>query len=250
MKYPFIYISSLLRTGSTLLQEMLTKHPYSFIFHEPQFGLNKFKNYEINIQGLKNYISDLSLLVRCHNFKTISEFFKKQNIQFGVKEIRNSGWKRYNEFFPEIKYILTGRDPHDIYISAYNVLQRSKSWKPAFLPFCPEGLYKELEPDMNRQFEIFKTQDCIKVKYEDLCSDPECFNKIKKFVKSPIPDVGDIGAFHSVVPRGKYETNVHHGNLTTKVVNRWEHEKNEELIQQANHFFNLMKDYNNFWGYK
>lgn len=249
MKYPFIYISSLLRTGSTLLQEMLTKIPYSFIFHEPQFGLNKFKNIELNEKGLKGYNINSSLLIKYHNLKSLSEIFKDSDIQIGVKEIRNSGWKRYNEFFPEVKYILTGRDPHDIYISAYNVLQRSKSWKPSFLPFCPEGLYKELESDIKRQFEIFKTQECIKVKYEDLCSDPKCFNKIKIFVKSPIPDIGNIGAFHSIVPRGIYETNIHHGSLTTKVVNRWEHEKSDELKEQCNRFFKLMADYNHFWNY-
>ncbi|MFH1482489.1 MAG: sulfotransferase domain-containing protein [Patescibacteria group bacterium] len=249
MKYPFIYISSLLRTGSTLLQEMLTKCPYSFIFHEPQFGLNKYKNPEVNNQGLKSYKINLSKLIKNCNLKSLFETFKDSNIQIGVKEIRNSGWKNYNTYFSDIKYILTGRDPHDIYISAYNVLQRSKSWKPSFLPFCPEGLYKELESDIERQFEIFKTKDCIKVKYEDLCSNPECFNKIKIFVKSPISDIGDIGAFHSKVPRGKYEINTHHNSLTTKVINRWEHEKSPELIQQANHFFKLMVDYNSFWNY-
>lgn len=41
---PFIYIAAFVRSGSTLLQEMLTYLPYSYIFHEPSFHRKKIQN--------------------------------------------------------------------------------------------------------------------------------------------------------------------------------------------------------------
>ena len=56
-------------------------------------------------------------------------------------------------------------------------------------------------------------------------------------------------AIEPMVNSGKYEVNTHHSNITTKVVNRWEHENNKELVKQANRFFEIMGDYNHFWRY-
>ncbi len=42
-RYPFIYIAGMRRTGTTLLSELLTSSPYSFIFREPHIGKNTFR---------------------------------------------------------------------------------------------------------------------------------------------------------------------------------------------------------------
>jgi hypothetical protein len=50
-----IYIAGIMRTGTTLLQELLTLLPYSFIFHEPWWGIGKFYNSDTAIAELQKF---------------------------------------------------------------------------------------------------------------------------------------------------------------------------------------------------
>ena len=54
MSLPLIYIAALLRTGSTLLSELLSQIPHSFIIHEPHLGKNYFALQEIDAETLRS----------------------------------------------------------------------------------------------------------------------------------------------------------------------------------------------------
>ena len=56
--YPFIYIASVMRTGSTMLQEALTQKGKSFIFHEPKFHTGKFQNKGIDAPRFVNEMGE------------------------------------------------------------------------------------------------------------------------------------------------------------------------------------------------
>ena len=139
MKIPFIYICSLMRTGSTFLQEALTDPPHSLILSEPRFNGSVFRfNKE-----MKQQIRAAGLVVpKNNNERAALEELNNSVGQVCVKEIRNRGWKGYlNSFKDNIRVILIGRDPRDIYISAYGVKQRGNSWKPKH-GLTPNGIYK------------------------------------------------------------------------------------------------------------
>ena len=253
MKYPFIYIASVMRTGSTILQEMLTQSPNSIILHEPRCYGSKFKLQEYHRKVFLQYNSNIiKTLENKHtiNLKELDKLLLKYVQQWGVKEIRNAGWKNYLGVFPNCKIILTGRDPRDIYISCYNVLQRGKQWKPKFGRFNPTNLYREIMPEFNKQQRLSERKKVLKIKYEDLCSKENIFPLVCGFVKSPLKETGKIGAFHKVIKIGKYDLKLHKKELTKKMINRWEKEPNKILLQKANRFYSLMKDYRNFWGYE
>ena len=141
MKLPFIYISSLMRSGSTFLQEAFTKPPHSLILSEPRFKgtsfhFNKEMQQQTSAAGLR--------IPKGSNIRAVFEELNNDIGQVGVKEIRNYAWKAYlNAFKNEINVIIIGRDPRDIYISAYGVFYRSSSWRPRY-GMNPEGLYKEV----------------------------------------------------------------------------------------------------------
>lgn len=59
-KRPFIYIAALPRTGSTLLSELFTDLPYSFIFHEPHLGKNYFAAQKLDKSLLAKYNIDIN----------------------------------------------------------------------------------------------------------------------------------------------------------------------------------------------
>lgn len=252
MKYPFIFISSLMRTGSTVVQEALTQLPYSFIFHEPQLCRNRFN---IKDRFLSDINFDIKKVMRRPNIKVFADKItpKLQNDiqQIGVKEIENAGWRNYIKYFPNTKIILTGRNPKDIYISIHYWFARKKTnrWKDGRI-LSPEVLYAALMKDFMMQKQMKLEYKAIKIRYEDFCLHTnDVMDIIKKHVNSPIPDVGKVGGFLSNNPKRFGEYEIHGDDITNNRVCRWKREENQKLVVQANKFYDLMKDYRNFWGY-
>jgi hypothetical protein len=91
--------------------------------------------------------------------------------QLGVKEAGHVGWRRYREVFPEMKVVLTARDPRDIYLSMYwRVKKGIATWSG---PFRPESVATALNAEFGRQLEMVRKLDCFKARYEDICTGAE-----------------------------------------------------------------------------
>lgn len=254
MKKPFIFIAGVMRTGTTLLQEMFTRLPESYMFHEPWFGQGKFLNKDLARTDLAGLV-DLEREIAKNN--SVPELFESLNQyvgQLGVKEIRLRGSMKYLNWFPNSRVILTGRDPRDIYLSChYKLLRGDKSWTPMYSPFCPEALLAEVYPDWNKQKEIDAVhKDVLKLKYEDLVRQADwVWSVLADVVDSPLKEPGEIGAFHKKIERGKYETKVHKGKITDKASHRWENEQDFNALEKATKFADLLGQtgYLDFWGY-
>jgi hypothetical protein len=249
MKYPFIFISSLMRSGSTLVQEIFTEIPYSFIFHEPKLHSNLFNvNNKHLSEILKLGINIKSILKppSLRKFKDeVIPMLEKYIMQIGIKEIINTNWENYIEIFPNTKVILLGRDPRDLYISIYEWKSRARR----ISQLQPKTM-NMLKDQMKNQPLIFKNASTLKVKYEDLClNKEETILKMKEFVKSPIPKSGKVGGFLSSFSKRKNEYIKHGDEITTNSIGRWRNEE-KRLVKQANRFFNDVSDYCDFWGYK
>ncbi len=274
---PFIYIASLPRTGSTVLSEALTRLPYSFVFNEPHLGKNYFALQNYDLESLSQCNFDLraflkfrlptafllrrvrwigfpqDYMIRVFKDKILSELGSCV-MQIGVKEINNKGWENYVRHFKQMKVILTGRDPRDIYISLYT---RWKSgtlhWRrgkiQGNLPFNPQTVADKLNQQFRIQCSLADTSDFLHVRYEDLCQDPSVLSEIKKFVESPIPGSGAIGSFTSRHPRRNHEFRVHGHQITAKQIFRWKRETNQDLLADAHILFDLMPEYCDFWEY-
>ena len=136
-EYPFVYIGSLMRTGSTVMQECLTKVPFSFIFCEPKFGQKIFK---ID----PKFLTDLPFNVRLYlpNGPVRYGSEKGKIAQVGVKEIKNNGWRDYLKYFSDVRFVLTGRNPRDIYLSVNDwvALRNPHAWKRGGI-LIPELLF-------------------------------------------------------------------------------------------------------------
>ncbi|KFI23324.1 sulfotransferase [Nitrosococcus oceani] len=258
---PFIYIAALRRTGSTMLSEALTALPCSFIFREPHFGGNNFSLKPGDADRLRPWGVELEQLreqwLETRDERPILAALQEELLskfspliqQWGVKEIRHRNWRRYYQQFPEMKVILTGRDPRDIYISLF---YRQKAgygrWRG---PYNPELVAADLNVEFQRQLEMAAAIDCLPVRYEDLCQDSQTFEKIKRFVKSPLPGTGDIGGFLSKGKPGKrIEYQLHGKRITAQRVRRWQAETNAALVGEAEQVFELMADYCHYWGYR
>lgn len=252
INYPFVYIASLMRTGSTVVQESLTELPYSFIFHEPQLCRNKFNIKDRYLTDLKFDIKKIMPQPNIKIFtKQIIPKLKKDIQQIGVKEIEHTGWDKYIKYIPNTKIILTGRHPKDIYISIYYWFARKKTnkWKDGRI-LTPTVLCESLMKDFRIQQQMRVEHKAIKIRYEDFCLHTEDMIQImKKHIDSPIPNIGMAGGFLSNNPKRIGEYKIHGEDVTSNRVCRWKKEQNDQLVKQANEFYELMKEYRDFWGY-
>ena len=258
-----------MRTGSTVLSEALTQIPYAFIFREPHLGKNDFRLKPDDIsrfgqQGQKMAaFTRLRLplafcLRRLRPFGYPQDFmvkqFKRHLIphlgvrQVGVKEIKNRGWRNYHKHFPGMKVIITARDPRDIYLSLYHRVRKGSI--RGFGPVTPDSVSQEILAQFEHQRQMQQTCDTLPIRYEDLCTDDDVYERTKQFVRSPIPDQGKIGAFNARHRRRADEYELHGNEITDLRINRWRHEENASLVKDAQEVFERMKSYTDFWGYE
>lgn len=268
---PFIHISALMRTGSTMLSEALTQLPRSFIFLEPYWGLNSFSVRGPVYEQLKAYDVDLNRFLRIRRpmaFLTrrlrplgIMQDFTIREIkralfpqlsaigvqQVGVKEIKHSGWEHYVRHFPDMKMIMLGRDPRDLYISAYRKWEKGTTlWHGSF---TPRSAAQQLNAQFLKQLKMRDHVECLEIRYEELCTNPGVVAKILSFTESPLDTVGEVGHFIQNHPKRRHEY-LKHGNVISKQsVNRWKREPNRALADDAYTFACLMSQYTSFWDY-
>lgn len=266
MEKPFVYIASLRRTGSTVLSEALTSPPKRFIFREPKLAINRFTVKKSDIELLSEYGIDLKPFVnrwaKKNSFmrrmvkrgKLLAEFNEQivpqllsKFSQIGVKEIYHKNWQEYYSNFPGMKIILTSRDPRDIYISVY---YRAKKGKSTFkFGFSPKELARDLNREFKYQLQMFNSSTCLKVRYEDFCTDSKVLDRALLFIGDESHEIGEIGAFNAHAPTRKDEYELHGSEISEIRVNRWQGEDDQEIVTNAHKLFKLMPEYNEFWGY-
>lgn len=261
MSKPFIYIAAIRRTGSSVLSRALTQAPYSFVFQEPKLARGKFKvskraeklfrenglDISLTKDAFKKYSKGLKFFrehrtVKYFREKTLPELLKVFR-QVGIKEIRNRGWEAVHKNFPGMKVLVTARDPRDIYISLYNKIHKDGKNVRVDGGFSPENVANDLMGEFMLQKGILETCDCMKVRYEDFCTDPGMFDAIKRFCESEIPGIGEIDMMNP------HHMKIHEGKITDKRIKRWMQEENNDLVLDAQKAFDLMPEYTGFWGY-
>jgi hypothetical protein len=270
MRRPFIYISGMMRTGSTLVAEILTELPYSFIFREPGFARNAFKpragdseilrEVGVELHRVKTWVNLLAFLQRRLRWLGVPQdyainFLKNWLLprfdvgaQIGVKEIRNRGWRRYLKHFPGMKTIILGRDPRDIYISAF--YRHAQGNLSRYSRFAPDTVAADLSTEFALQKALMSHTDSLVVKYETLCTEPGTIGEIRRFANSPLTGAPRLGQFLRRTPSRLNEVQAHQGNLTSRRVERWMEEDNRQLVAQAQAAFQRMRNYTSFWGYR
>lgn len=269
---PFIYISALMRTGSTMLSEVLTQLPQAFIFNETHLGKNTFSLSPPDLERLRAYGLDMHAFLRLRLplafiLRRLRPIWPKQDFmirelkhklipqlgalglqQVGIKEIKHEGWKHYVRHFPELKMVMLGRDPRDLYISAFRKWQQGTTrWHG---PFTPNSAAEQLNAQFSRQLQMREKVDCLDVRYEDLCSDPKVVENILSFSDSPLTNAGAVGQFIHAHPKRRHEYRKHGAAISKQSVNRWQREQDGLLLKDAVKFASLMPVYTSFWNYE
>ena len=137
--------------------------------------------------------------------------------------------------------------PRDIYISLYHRWTKGKAiWTG---PFTAETVADDLNREFENQLAIHDRNECLKVRYEDLCNDPALLDTVKEFVDSSVPGSGDIGGNLSVDEARRNEYALHGSSITTKRTFRWKEESDKSVLAAAREVSDRMQRYCEFWGY-
>ena len=256
--HPFIYIAALRRSGSTILSELLTDPPTSFIFREPNLGRRRFDTKPDDVELFRKYNIDLEAFAKRWSGwrkRWMIRGFREELMpqlaarfkQIGVKEIFNDHWRAYHRQFPQMKIIVLARDPRDLYLSIRE--RRRKGVNAAQGDVTPAEVSGHLNQQFALQRQMLETCDCLPITYETLCSDPTAFDKVRAFVQSPLATAGRAGRFNESNPVRQGEAAIHSGSITTNRVARWQKEQDPAAISESHQAMALMPDYNKFWGY-
>lgn len=241
-----------------MLCEALTQSPHSLIFNEPNLALRRFVVRAKEVELLSQCGIDLASFVRRWSFlqrRFLFYGFKKRLLpriadhfaQIGIKEIFHKNWGLVRDSFPELRIVLTARDPRDIYLSLRSRYISGKAiWTGEF---TPHRVAEHLNREFGYQREMFKQCGALKVRYEDLCLDPNELKRVLTFVDSDITTVGKLGEFLNSDENRVMEGKIHDGKITDKRVARWKSEASMQNVEEAIQVFRLMPQYCEYWGY-
>jgi hypothetical protein len=264
--YPFVYIAGLQRSGSTLVAELLSGLPDAFIILVPKLALGRF--FERNSRQLLDVGIDVepfrerwagtslrSATRRRLAHGSLVGAFRRELLpdlqarirQVGVKEIRHAGWRRYVDELPDLRAVVTVRDPRDIYLS---IAERHASGAGWHRDLSPESVAERIGAEAAYQVQILESVPAIGVRYEDVCTDPAMVDRIRRAVDSPLAGGPLVGAFLATKEDRQSEHELHGDSVTTRRVERWREEPDVRLRADAMRCAELLGDFCERWGYE
>jgi hypothetical protein len=254
---PFVYIAAVRRSGSTVLSEALTQLPRAFVLREPRLGTPRPGLKARDVAMLRAAGIDVAPAVAamCARPREAVRALRDELVprlpetftQLGVKEIRHGGFGAWREVFPDLRVVLLGRDPRDVYLSlAQRLREGTGHWSGAF---TPEAVAADLGREFARQRRMEQEAPCLRVRYEDVCTDRATLPRVRAFVDSPLDDTGDVGAFIGHHPGRQTEHALHGGRITDRRVARFAQEPDTGARAAAEQVYALMADYRAFFGY-
>jgi Sulfotransferase family len=241
-----------------MLCEALTQAPHSFVFNEPNVASGHFVvraresevllQHGIDLQAFVNRWSRMRRRFLLRGFRTrLIPEIQSSFSQVGIKEIFHANWRKMHAGFPNLRIILTARDPRDIYLSLRGrYLAGTAIWDGEF---TPTRVAAALNEEFRYQQEMAGAARVLNVRYEDLCLDPASFRKVLDFVESDITNIGPLGEFLQADSKRVAEGRMHGGEITDQRVARWKNEDDEEVSGQALQVFRQMPEYCNYWQY-
>lgn len=241
-----------------MLCEALTQVPHSIVFNEPNVASNNFViraaeseillGQDINLRAFVDRWSRVRRYFLFYGFRTrLIPALHRSFAQIGVKEIFHANWQKVAAAFPDMRIILTARDPRDIYLSLRGRYRAGTAiWNGEFSPI---RVADKLNEEFAHQQAMARQHSVLKVRYEDLCMDPQVMQQVLDFVQSDIAKVARLGEFLKSDSKRVAEGNIHGGEITGRRVARWKDERNSEVADEALQVFRAMPGYCDFWEY-
>lgn len=260
---PFVYIASGVRTGSTVLAEALTRPPESWIHLESLLADGRLSIY--NVERLYGDdpawrpVLDAYRLARrsgprdgyVERFKAdVLPLLEEQFEQVGVKEIYHGQWRRFVALIPDVRVVVTVRDPRDVYLSLMEMRRHNPNPDWRWADMALDQMAAEVARQWRHLLEISESTEALIVHYEDLCTRPEyVFAQVRGHIGSALEGPAPVGWSNREHPIRGYEPTRHRGSISAATVNRWQRVPSRELAE-ADRFAALVGEAAAHFGYQ
>lgn len=255
-KTPFVYLSAMPRSGSTMLSGLLTIPNISIIFSEPGFQRGLHHNLEqfqevsdVDINLLSRYEGDANKMLRVF-YNKITPHILKEFPMIGVKECFMQNWNVYEDFFDDVRYVILARDPRDVFLSlsdyGENVAWHKKMWLEKGIQYIADAHNQIWE----EQQVIINTRNCYLVRYEDFCMGKVSLQEIKSFLGINSLESGDVAGILKNYKWRQWEVLKNGNKISRGSVFRWKDPYlDQELLAYSKKFGNMMQEYIDYWDY-
>jgi hypothetical protein len=236
-----------------MMAELLSDPPTCFVFREPRLPLGRFilrKSGEpkaalaplgLDLTPVAHRMAESDPDEALRIFRTFWEECEGKVGQLGVKEIMHEGWERVSAAFPDMKVVVTVRDPRDVFLSMWHkrdrLARRGRRWME------PEVLAEDVNRESRHLEAIAARHEHIVVRYEDLCRDPEWIERVRRFTGNEVTGLGLLGRTSS------WNADAHGVTLGTSRVGLWQRESDPEARAWSEQARRLMAPYARAWGY-
>jgi hypothetical protein len=258
-KYMDFVIYGILRSGTTVLSDLLTVKDKSLVLYEPDILLTSYKNEKQDAEGHEAIYKSLngfgidSSEFKCwdkRKYPTFLQFFDKKiyptlsKLQsWGVKLVRFDDWEGFLAAYQPQRLILSVRDIRDVVLSAYDLATKLNT-----LVFNELWIEKRVIDSCNQLVKMSKLPHFL-VRYEDLCSNTCMQQNVSKYVG--VDTLGEkISNFDNVVSYRKSEQEKHGGTISSLSISRYRSEPTSPALGLANYLWRLCPEYSETFGYE
>lgn len=256
-----IALFGIMRSGTTLLADLLTSKDTSLILIEPILmntrieatGAELFE-FEKIMKQLNHFGFDVSTMSYWDKskFPTFVQFFYS-NIYpllsrlklWGVKMIDFDDWEGFLTAFQPQKLILTVRDIRDIVISAFDLAIRLNQ---KFGVVVDEAWIERKTLFSCKAIMHMAGIPHLLVRYEDLCSNPDLHLEIAQY--AGINNLSNNRSSFENISHRSYELKKHKSSFSTISINRYRSEPPGHVLELANRIWRLYPEYSARFGYE
>lgn len=255
-----VAVMGLMRTGTTLISDLLTVRDKSIVFSEPDL----MSPYDRSLcEKMQQLARDCGLAVPAEvppagsyarNIDHFDAMFGEQLKQldfWGIKYVNPAGWRRLFNIYRPRKLILCVRDLRAVTVSALELCNRMR------LVFH-DGVHRRDEAWVFsricytvHEMMAMRALPHLVIRYEDLVSDPATLDRLREYVGLDELGTDRFNLKIERASRSQWEMKKHGSSteISDKALDRFEQEPDGPVRAMAERIWRLLGEYNVAFGY-
>lgn len=255
-----VAVYGLMRSGTTLLSDLLTVRGRSICISEPDLFVNWHKPTIARVNGL---LRDVGLPLpetppEERSDRLYAEYFAEEVVPlldkfdfWGVKQVNFFAWRQLFERHPPERLVICTRDIREIVISSVDLICRLGLAFPGGMRLHDEAwILCRIAYGVHELMAMRHQHPHLLIRYEDLVADPAKRQELADYVG--IEELGDerLNLESETRARSDWELSKHGSAITDKSMSRFEQEPPGPVRALAERIWRLLPEYSEAFGYE
>ena len=247
-----VAIFGMMRSGTTILNDMLSVKGKSLILNEPHIHLG-FESLNIVIVQLKKFGFDISIdnmASHAKQYSTARQFFDAEILPlvsgldiWGAKITDLSDWEGFMSIYKPRRLILCVRDIRDVVISLFDLALRLNR-----LTVDEYWIESKVVTSCQAILMMARKYPHLLVRYEDICSDACALERSAKYIG--LDKHSNEIWYQNVIPFRQFEFEKHGTEISKKSLFRYRSEPPGPVLELAKRVWRKCPQYSETFGYE